>query len=83
VNELLFTLIMMTVGFVIVAIWYQQLVRGLLDAGVDREEIAIRKIWLLQYKKTSNEVKGALVEFYFKLFVMFLGSLAIRFIVGF
>lgn len=82
-NELLFTLIMMGVNFVIVVIWYQQLVRELLKAGVDREELAIAKIWLLQYKRTSNDVKGALVEFYCKLFVLFLVSLALKFIFGF
>tara|TARA_R110001599_G_scaffold266145_4_gene466852 strand:- start:714 stop:938 length:225 start_codon:yes stop_codon:yes gene_type:complete len=74
---------MMTVNFVIVGIWYRQLVRGLLEAGIDREEIAVFRIWLLQYKRTSNDVKGLLVEFYFKLFVMFLGSVAIKFISGY
>ncbi|WP_288902408.1 hypothetical protein [uncultured Sneathiella sp.] len=82
-DEFLFTLIMMAVNFVIVVIWYQQLVRGLVAAGVAGEELGIAKIWLIQYKRASNDVKGELVKFYFKLFVLFLVSLALKFIVGF
>lgn len=81
-NELLFILIMMTVNFVIVVIWYRQLFRDLVAAGVDEKELPMILI-SLQFQRTSNEVKGALVEFYFKLFVLILGSLTIKFIVGF
>ena len=82
VNELEFILTAMAVNFVIVVIWYQQLVRGLVKEGKNREELAINSMWL-QFVGASKEVKRLLVRFYIKLFVLLLCTYALYFIVGF